>query len=128
MNLHLRHLRDWLAVLQYNGDQVTWRTWLAMLRGALAMTLRPLPRAVWWQRARTCPRCPLFDREMRRCAGPWVGGKPTGCGCYLVWMIRVPAPYPAGCWAKQFLAPGSGLGWPAHPPPAYQDQTLTPYR
>lgn len=102
----VRHVREWRAVLKENGARVTWRTWLKMLRGVIGI---PISARVWRRRARTCRGCMLYDRELRRCAGPWLDGKPTGCGCYLPWLLRVRRPYPKGCWGRQYIA--DNFGW-----------------
>ena len=104
-----RHLREWLAVLRENDTEVTWRTWARMVTGAVQMVLRPVGRAEFVRRARVCVRCPVFDRELRRCRGPWVGGKPTGCGCYLPWFLRIRRPYARGCWGREVV--GGDFGW-----------------
>lgn len=102
----LRHLREWRAVLAEEGQAVTWRTWLKMLRGVIGI---PASARVWRQRARVCLKCPIYDRELRRCRGPWIQNNPTGCGCYVPWLLRVRRPYLRGCWGRQFGGPT--LGW-----------------
>lgn len=107
----IRHVREWRACLAAAESPLTWRTWLKMLRGLVG---RHVPARVWRARARTCQTCPIFDRELRRCAGPWVHGRPTGCGCYLVWQLHVARPYPNGCWGREFV--GGDFGWPTFQP------------
>jgi len=101
-----RHWREWAAVLQAERRMMTWRSWLKMARGALTPSVSP---TAWRRRARVCLKCPIYDRELRRCRGPVFGGNPSGCGCYVPWLLKVRAPYPLGCWARQFGGPA--LGW-----------------
>lgn len=103
----MRHVREWRAVLAEEGQAVTWRTWLKMLRGALSW---PVSARIWRRRARVCLKCPIYDHELRRCRGPWFKGKPTGCGCYVPWVMRVRRPYPSGCWGRQFISLSFGWG------------------
>jgi hypothetical protein len=103
-----RHLYEWQLVLQEEGSEITWRTWWKMLRGALS---RPVSARVFRARARVCLKCPIFDRELRRCRGPWFNGNPSGCGCYLIFFLRVRRPYPKGCWGRDNVGPD--FGWPS---------------
>jgi hypothetical protein len=101
-----RHVREWRAVLKENWQPLTWRTWLKMVR---ALFSGRVPPQVWRRRARTCNGCFLFDRELRRCAGPWVNGKPSGCGCYIPWLLHTRRPYAKGCWGRTYV--GDDVGW-----------------
>lgn len=103
--MRIRHVHEWMTVLR-ETEELGLRAWLKMVRGLASGWVG---KREWRRRARTCVRCPLYDRELRRCHGPFVGGRRTGCGCYLPWMLRVRRLYPLGCWGRQFV--GGNFGW-----------------
>jgi hypothetical protein len=106
LKTELRHLREWRAVLK---EELREGSALKMLRAIC--TGRVSPR-VWRRRMRTCLKCPIYDRELRRCRGPvFVAGTPApGCGCYVVYTALTKRPYPAGCWGRQWVAHDFGWG------------------
>jgi len=106
----MRHVLEWMAAVRASRG-LTWGDWAKMVRGLWSMVRGRVDRGEFWRRARVCVRCPVYDRELRRCAGPWVGGKPTGCGCYLPYKLRSERPYPAGCWGRQYVGGDFGWGW-----------------
>jgi hypothetical protein len=105
----LRHTREWVAVLREEQREINLRTVLRMIRGLFS---RPVAPAVARQRLRVCRGCMFFDRQFRRCRGPWLHGHPTGCGCYIVWLVRVPRPYWSGCWSRTAYRADYGWGLP----------------
>ena len=94
--------RQWLAVVQEEGRQITpsERLALALTLFKAALRLGGVPRSRWRYRLRTCWRCPIYDRSMKRCRPQTA--HPLGCGCYTPFLSLVPKPYPLpGCWATQ---------------------------
>ncbi len=107
----MRHVVEWSrAVAASRG--LTARAWVKMVVGSWSMVRGGVDRREFRRRGRVCVRCPVYDRELRRCAGPWVGGRATGCGCYLPWMLKT-RPYPKGCWGRQYV--GDDFGWGYEP-------------
>lgn len=62
-------------------------------------------RAVWRERMRACARCPVYARDWKQCR---LGEH--GCGCYAPFVALVKAPYPAGCWWREFVNEAGGWG------------------
>lgn len=103
----VRHFREWQAVLAEEGRTVSrWSMVKAMVRAVLSggTSLR-----VWNRRMRICRRCPIYDRELRRCRGPLIGGVRPGCGCYVPFSAKTRRPYEDGCWGRTHL--GHPFGW-----------------
>lgn len=64
-----------------------WRDWLHLLMGAIhAVVCTPSTTQKFHSRIRACYRCPIFDRELKRCR-PYTGS-PNGCGCFVVWTAK----------------------------------------
>lgn len=104
LQIEYRHLREWLAVLKEERRQARlWPMVRALCTGRVSFR-------VWRRRMRTCARCPIYDRELRRCRGPVLNGVETGCGCYVVFLALTRRPYPLGCWGRQVVGPGFGWG------------------
>ena len=106
LKIEYRHLREWRAVLK---EELRQGSFLKMARAV--MTGRVSPRT-WKRRMRTCRKCPIYDRELRRCRGPVFRADQAaaGCGCYVVFNALAKAPYPAGCWGRAALGPSFGWG------------------
>lgn len=100
-----RHVKEWIAVIrEERGELHVWPMVRALLTGYAG-------RRVWTRRMRTCQRCPIYDRQFRRCRGPRFNGLTTGCGCYVVFQAATRAPYQRGCWG--FEASDGTIGWPS---------------
>lgn len=65
-------------------------------------------RVPWRQKMRACYRCPIFDRELKRCR-PYSGAK-LGCGCYTPFLALVED----RCFANKhhLTLRGRPIGWP----------------
>lgn len=106
LKIELRHLREWRAVLR---EEFREGSVLKMIR---AICTGRVSLRTWRQRMRICARCPIYDRELRRCRGPVFvpDTPPPGCGCYVVFTALTKRPYPAGCWGRSALGPSFGWG------------------
>jgi hypothetical protein len=103
VNRHLRHYREWQAVLAEEGRTVSrWSMVRAVRSGGTS-------QRVWRRRMKICRRCPIYDRELRRCRGPVIGGVKPGCGCYVPFSAKTRRPYEDGCWGRTHL--GYPFGW-----------------
>jgi len=107
---------EWLQVLamsaatqcriaKWSCPRSVWRSVRAFLGiGSFEYT----NRVVWAKRLRICMKCPLYDKEYRRCFNPnqtyeTEDGitRPSGCGCYMPVKARLKD---AECWLAEFDA------------------------
>ncbi len=63
-------------------------------------------RLEWARRYKTCLRCPIFDKDHKRCR-PWSGSS-RGCGCYVPFSNII---YEE-CWGRTKY--GNAIGWSAY--------------
>lgn len=112
-----RRLGQWGVVFAREMKQSGWggrlRVAWKVLKGGCGLLWqvalgRTVGRAEWRRRMRVCWGCPIYDRELKRCRP--MDGHEFGCGCFVPVLALVRRPYPAGCWAREFL-PGRGIGW-----------------
>ena len=104
--LGVKRIREWGAVLAEEDRYMTRKDRLLMaLEGFKAIWVSPSPKE-WRLRMRICAKCPIYDKQLKRCR-PFTGST-WGCGCY--------APYkaltPGACWAHH-RNPQAGWG-PKH--------------
>jgi hypothetical protein len=101
--LKLAKWAQWEEVLAIESS-VAPTKW-QMFRLALKMPF--VRRRLARERYRTCWKCPVFDRSLRRCR-PY-SGAPQGCGCWMPLKVRAFFDR-RGCWARQ-NAPAANIGW-----------------
>lgn len=87
--------KEWREVLEEEGRTMTWRSWLHMAGEAVAALIWPVNRSLYRHRIRTCMKCPLYDRGLRRCR-PYTGSE-AGCGCFVPYRAQTPSP----CWWRE---------------------------
>lgn len=109
----LRRLKQWRAVVVEERELGNRPSLLQMLRKLFG---EHVDRAQWRQRMKTCPKCPVYDRELRRCRGPQIGEQPpAGCGCFVPFLALIKQPYRSadgkrtGCWGRALM--GENFGW-----------------
>jgi len=101
---------QWIDVIREEGRNLTTfeRLTLALTLAEAALNLG-IPRAQWRTRMKTCFKCPIYDRHMKRCRPQT--GHILGCGCFTPFLALVERPYPKpGCWARQ-TPELEHLGW-----------------
>jgi Fe-S-cluster containining protein len=96
VGLRKARVYQWLEVLEEEARTMGFKTWAKMILAGLDVSLfHPVQSAEFKRRMRICQRCPVYDKELRRCR-PYTGS-PDGCGCY--------APFKAlarqSCWIRQ---------------------------
>src|SRR5436190_256887 len=109
---------EWREVLREERRGLTWSgrigLWLGMFKVGWQARLficepecRVTLRRAWRPKMRTCPRCVVYDRQLRRCR-PF-SGSPLGCGCYVPFLALL-KPH---CWghARPELRQRGVLGW-----------------
>lgn len=87
MGLKWVRLLEWRAVIQEEWREIGWREVVHMVHGSLFPKVKA---RIWRSRVRACYRCPLFDRDLKRCR-PYTGS-PYGCGCYVPYRLTDPRP------------------------------------
>lgn len=100
---HARRLREFRECVRLAGESAGWLSVAARLyRGGRSAwrSRRSIGRRVRHRRWRVCARCPLLDREARRC---------TGCGCYAPFLVSVNQ----DCYAAERGGTGPLAGWRA---------------
>lgn len=90
-----KRLKQWKAVLDEEGRTMGWRDWWHMTCEALRVIEEPVTSDTFKRRLRTCNKCPLYDKELRRCR-PYTGSD-YGCGCFVPYAAQSPSP----CWLRQ---------------------------
>lgn len=98
----LSRYRQWVEVLREERRVLTVKMLVLAIRG---LRRRPLLRQAMACRIRTCHRCPLYDRSLRRCR-PY-SGSPLGCGCYVPFLAATAE----HCWGYQMVEPVGSMGW-----------------
>jgi hypothetical protein len=83
LGFKLVRLIQWAMVVREGMYHMTWGkrlkvTWL-MLR--YAWKIGKVTRAQWRYRMRRCQRCPIYDRQLKRCQPQ--SGSALGCMCYV---------------------------------------------
>jgi hypothetical protein len=121
--LHWRkRISEWRTVLAQKGVKVSI---FALARAVLS---GPVPPDVWRDRMRVCLRCPVYNRELKRCGRLVVDGnyhRQLGCLCYTPFLALTAAPYSpdGGCWArevtKEAKPPSAREGWGAYAFPSW---------
>lgn len=100
--LRLGRILDWLAALQASEARAGFAGWWEMARLAARAVFRRRAAGAavheYWQ----CHRCPIFDREFRRCGA----GDGLGCGCYVAYALAAGKP----CWGRENV-PGFEFGY-----------------
>ena len=87
---------QWLEVLEEESRTMTARTWYHLFVAGLTVAVRhPVQSAEFKRRIRICSRCPVYDKEMKRCR-PYTGS-PDGCGCYVPFKALDSRP----CWIRE---------------------------
>jgi hypothetical protein len=110
---HMLEWREVLAVERFAGENPSKLTMFGhVLRGVVT-------QRVWRRRMRVCLKCPVFNHELRQCRASWpmLAGatQKLGCGCYVVFLAKVNAPYTSvdgtrkGCWGRAMM--GGTFGW-----------------
>ena len=78
------------------GPRVTWRDYLTILKAGITISRSPYSEEMWRARMYICYRCPMFNKDYKKC---------DGCGCYV--------PYKAlateHCWGRENM--GDNFGW-----------------
>jgi hypothetical protein len=97
--LKWKRLLTWGACLRDAGGAPGVRGYLSMAWLGIH-SLRPQNARLWRQRLRTCQRCPVYDRELKRCG---VAGSGLGCGCFVPYKA-----FEGTCWLRD---QGSAQGW-----------------
>lgn len=103
LGLKLNRLREWSAVVREEGYRVGVKGWVKMAKALWGIARYGVDRNKWRQRLRICHKCPVYDKQLKRC-GPWTGA-PYGCGCYVPYMAMEDG---GPCWARQRRAES---GW-----------------
>lgn len=85
----MSRLREWNAVMREELGVITWREKLVVIaKITLAViSARRVKRLDVLNRYKVCVRCPLFDRQLKRCR-PFTGSR-LGCGCYAPYKVIV---------------------------------------
>lgn len=93
--LRYERLNEWREVLKEEGRSMGPKQWWHLLREATRALLYPVSRNKYLHRLVTCHRCPLYDKQLKRCR-PYTGA-PVGCGCFVPYRAVSPAP----CWLRE---------------------------
>lgn len=91
------NIRGWLSVLKEEGRDADWRE---MVRTSWSLGVE---KSVWEDRMKACGKCPVYDRQMKRCR-PYTGSV-AGCGCFMPYKAMARQ---ARCWMEQV---GVAQGW-----------------
>ncbi len=95
---------QWLEVLDEESRTMTWQTWRDMLMAGLVIAFgHSVDSETFKHRLRVCSKCPIYDKELRRCR-PYTGS-PDGCGCYMPFKALEDGRH---CWIH---LRDSRLGW-----------------
>ena len=88
-NLKPGRLVQWQRVVRMEGKTMTLKEKVAMLAkmARLAPRLAYKRLSCWRAKMRRCAKCPIYDRELKRCR-PYTG-HPWGCGCYTPFLALV---------------------------------------
>ncbi len=98
-SLKWERLLEWQECLRQAERKPGVSGYLNMLWLAVASIWRADKRQ-WRARMRTCAKCPIYDRDLKRCG---VAGTGLGCGCYVVYKALA-----GTCWLRE---QGSKQGW-----------------
>jgi len=103
--LRIKRYREWWAVIREEFGGVSFVDKLRLMRGMLKVLGGKRGEEVV-RKYRSCCRCLLFDRSLRRCR-PYSGSS-AGCGCYMPFKIMMGG----GCWINEEY-PEEDMGWKA---------------
>jgi Fe-S-cluster containining protein len=87
LGLKLARYREWWRVIAKERPKASKKSQISAIIGtANLIILHFWKHDVQWRRTRfsrlrRCYRCPIFDRQLKRCR-PY-DGSPLGCGCYM---------------------------------------------
>ena len=100
----VKRYEEWLTVIRIEFGRASWTDRYRLLFGILKVLLSGKKETRFRRKYRSCYRCPLHDRNLRRCR-PYDGSN-AGCGCYMPFKIALGGQ----CWINEHF-PEDDEGW-----------------